>query len=158
MVCKGKKGTRRSRDLQKKSRDFWTSLVPGPQDHGTFRVSRSCPARTTGPSKSLGPVLSRPVPGPSRDFPGRDSPAGKPNRYHKELWELYASQSENIRVFATPFTLSTSGVSNWSWSLCTALVPITWATLSSKSNVSNSPFSQAIACECVCNACQQNVV
>ena len=42
---------------------------------GTFRVSRSCPARTTGPSKSLGPVLSRPVPGPSRDFPGRNSPA-----------------------------------------------------------------------------------
>ena len=26
-----------------KSRDFWTSLVPGPQDHGTFKVSRSCP-------------------------------------------------------------------------------------------------------------------
>ena len=32
---------------------------------GTFRVSRSCPARTTGPSRSLGPVL----PGP-RDFQG----------------------------------------------------------------------------------------
>ena len=32
---------------------------------------------TTGPSMSLGPVLSRPgtFPGPSRDFPGRDSPA-----------------------------------------------------------------------------------
>ena len=26
-----------------KSRDFWTSLVPGRQDHGTFKVSRSCP-------------------------------------------------------------------------------------------------------------------
>ena len=26
-----------------KSRDFWTSLVPGQQDHGTFKVSRSCP-------------------------------------------------------------------------------------------------------------------
>ena len=32
-----------------------------------------------GPSGFLGPVLSRPVPGPSRDFPGRDSPAGKPS-------------------------------------------------------------------------------
>ena len=30
------------------SRDSWTSLVPGPQNHGTFKVSRSCP------------VLSRP--------------------------------------------------------------------------------------------------
>ena len=28
--------------------------------------------------------------------------------YHKELWELCASQSENIRVFATSFTLSRS--------------------------------------------------
>ena len=27
---------------------------------GTFRVSRSCPARTTGPSRSLGPVLPGP--------------------------------------------------------------------------------------------------
>ena len=26
-----------------KSRDFWTSLVPGQRDHGTFKVSRSCP-------------------------------------------------------------------------------------------------------------------
>ena len=26
-----------------KSQDFWTSLVLGPQDHGTFKVSRSCP-------------------------------------------------------------------------------------------------------------------
>ena len=26
-----------------KSRDFWTSLVPGPRDLGTFKVSRSCP-------------------------------------------------------------------------------------------------------------------
>ena len=34
-----------------------------------------------GPSRSLGPVLSRPVLGPSRDFPGRDSPAGKPSTY-----------------------------------------------------------------------------
>ena len=36
---------------------------------------------TMGPSEFLGPVLSRPVPGPSRDFPGRDSPAGKPSMY-----------------------------------------------------------------------------
>ena len=26
-----------------KSRDFWTSLVLEQQDHGTFKVSRSCP-------------------------------------------------------------------------------------------------------------------
>ena len=51
----GKKGAGKSRDLQKKSRDFWTSLVPGPQDHGTFKVSRSCP------------VPSRDLPGTSRD-------------------------------------------------------------------------------------------
>ena len=51
-----KKGAGKSRDLQNKSRDFWTSLVPGPRDHGTFKVSKSCP---------------RDVPGPSRDFPGR---------------------------------------------------------------------------------------
>jgi hypothetical protein len=28
---------------------FWISLVPGQRDHRTFKVSRSCPARTTGP-------------------------------------------------------------------------------------------------------------
>ena len=59
----------------------------GPGGPGTFRVSRSCPARTTGPSRSLGPVLSRPVPGPSRDFPGRDSPAGKPTANAKEQYD-----------------------------------------------------------------------
>ena len=61
--------------------------VPGPlkKSPGTFRVSRSCPGRTTGPSRSLGPVLSCPVPGPSRDFPGRDSPAGKPSTYHENF-------------------------------------------------------------------------
>ena len=37
------------------SRDFSNFQVPG-----TFRVSRSCPARTTGPSRSLGPVLPGP--------------------------------------------------------------------------------------------------
>ena len=26
-----------------KSQDFWTSLVLGQRDHGTFKVSRSCP-------------------------------------------------------------------------------------------------------------------
>ena len=26
-----------------KSQDFWTSLVPGRRDDGTFKVSRSCP-------------------------------------------------------------------------------------------------------------------
>ena len=45
-----------------KSRDFWTCLVPGPRDHGTFKVSRSCPVQ----SRDLGPF----VPG----VPGR--PAG----------------------------------------------------------------------------------
>ena len=66
---------------------------------GTFRVSRSCLARTTGPSRSLGPVLSRPVPGPSRDFPGRVSPAGKPNvlspSYHYSLPSAYAVNEAN---------------------------------------------------------------
>jgi hypothetical protein len=62
-------------------------VLPGPPGQkvlgpGTFEVSRSCPARTTGPLRSLGPVLSRPVPGPSRDFPGRDSPAGKPSTHY----------------------------------------------------------------------------
>ena len=33
-------------------------------------------------SGSLGPVPSHPVPGPSWDFPGRDSPAGKPIAYY----------------------------------------------------------------------------
>ena len=37
------------------SRDFSNFQVPG-----TFRVSKSCPARTTGPSRSLGPVLPGP--------------------------------------------------------------------------------------------------
>ena len=39
------------------------SIVPGLfqfSSPGTFRVSRSCPARTTGPSRSLGPVLPGP--------------------------------------------------------------------------------------------------
>ena len=30
---------------------------------------------------SLGPVLSRPVPGPSQDFPGRDSPVAITSGY-----------------------------------------------------------------------------
>ena len=49
---------KRGRDVPgplKKSWDFWTSLVPGPQDHGTFKVSRSCP------------VPSRDLSGTSRD-------------------------------------------------------------------------------------------
>ena len=32
---------------------FWTSLVPGPQDHRTFKVSMSCPVRSQG----LGPFV-----------------------------------------------------------------------------------------------------
>ena len=43
-----------------KSRDFWTCLVPGPGDHGTFKVSRSCPVL----SRDLGPL----VPGLPRTF------------------------------------------------------------------------------------------
>ena len=45
-----KKGAWKSRNLQKKSRDFWTSLVPG------LFVPRS-----------LGPVPSRDLPGTSQD-------------------------------------------------------------------------------------------
>ena len=62
-LMQGKKGTGKSRDLQKKSRDFWTSLVPGPQDHGTFKVSRTCPV----PSR---PGKSREGPGTGRDRTG----------------------------------------------------------------------------------------
>ena len=49
-----------------KSRDFWTSLVPGQQDHGTFKVSRSCPVL----SRDLGPLVPG-LPGTSRDLFGR---------------------------------------------------------------------------------------
>ena len=38
------------------------------------------------PSGSLGPVLSRPVLGPSLDFPGWESPAGKPSRHPIFFW------------------------------------------------------------------------
>ena len=41
---------------------------------GTFALLKSRDDRTTGTSRSLGPVLSHPVPGPSQDFLGRDSP------------------------------------------------------------------------------------
>ena len=62
-------------DVHKKSRDFWTSLS---RDH-----------MTTGPSRSLDPVLSRPVWGPSWDFLGWDSPAtitsGQPPFNHYTL-------------------------------------------------------------------------
>ena len=60
MVCKGKK------------KDPGTGTFKN--SPGTFRLLQSWDHRTTGPSRSLGPVLSRPVLGPSRDFPGRDSP------------------------------------------------------------------------------------
>ena len=50
-----KKGPGCPGTFKKSPRDFWTSLVPGPRDHGTFRVSRSCP------------VPSRDLPGTSRD-------------------------------------------------------------------------------------------
>ena len=49
-----------------KSRDFWTSLAPGQQDHGTFKVSRSCPVL----SRDLGPLVPG-LPGTSRDLFGR---------------------------------------------------------------------------------------
>ena len=49
-----------------KSWDFWTSLVPGPQDHGTFKVSRSCPVQ----SLDLGPLVPG-LPRTSRDLFGR---------------------------------------------------------------------------------------
>ena len=49
-----------------KSRDFWTSLVPGQQDHGTFKVSRSCPVL----SRDLGPLVPG-LPRTSRDLFGK---------------------------------------------------------------------------------------
>ena len=49
-----------------KSRDFWTSLVPGQRDHGTFKVFRSCPVL----SRDLGPLVPG-LPGTSRDLFGR---------------------------------------------------------------------------------------
>ena len=59
----------------RKSRDFKKSP-------GTFGLLLSRDHGTTGPSMSLGPVLSRPVPGPSRNCPGWNSPAGKPTSHH----------------------------------------------------------------------------
>ena len=58
-VRQEKRGQKRGR----KSRE-----VPGHFGPGTFRVSRSCPAPTTCP-----------VPEPSQDFLGWDSPAGNPS-------------------------------------------------------------------------------
>ena len=49
-----------------KSRDFWTSLVPGQGDHGTFNVSRSCPVLPW----DLGPLVPG-LPGTSWDLFGR---------------------------------------------------------------------------------------
>ena len=46
---------------------------------GTFRLLQSWDHGTTGSSRYLCPILSGPVLGPSRDLPGRDSPAGKPS-------------------------------------------------------------------------------
>ena len=48
------------------SRDFWTSLVPGQRDHGTFKFSRSCPVL----SRDLEPLVLG-LPGMSRDLFGR---------------------------------------------------------------------------------------
>ena len=68
--------------------------VPGPlkKSPGTFRVSRSCPARTTGPSRSLGPVL----PGP-RDLgpfvPGVPGVLAGPNHFllFEHLWIVFSA-------------------------------------------------------------------
>ena len=46
---------------------------------GTFGLLWSWDHGTTGPARSLGPVLSRPVLGPSRDIPGRDGPVAITN-------------------------------------------------------------------------------
>ena len=67
----GGKGTGKSRDLQKKSRDFCTFLVPGPQDQGTFKVSRSCP------------VPSRP--GTFPGLPGTGQSCWNPHINHRKL-------------------------------------------------------------------------
>ena len=63
MVNLRKRGGK-SWDLKKNSRDFWTSLVPGP-------------------SGSLSPVLSPlgTIPGPFWDLQGQDSPAGNASSY-----------------------------------------------------------------------------
>ena len=49
-----------------KSWDFWTSLVPGPRDHRTFKVSRSCPVL----SRDLEPLVPG-LPRTSRDLFGK---------------------------------------------------------------------------------------
>ena len=50
---------------------FWTSLVPGPRDHGTFRVSRSRPVKCRDLPGMSRDVLGSPgkVPGPDRTGP-----------------------------------------------------------------------------------------
>ena len=50
----------------------WGKKGPGSPVHST---------KVPGPSGSLGPILFRPgtFSGPSRDFTGQDSPAGKPS-------------------------------------------------------------------------------
>ena len=69
------------------SRDFSNLQVPR-----TFRVSRSCPGRTTGPSRSLGPVL----PGP-RDLgpfvPGVPGVLAGPNHFplFEHLWIVFSA-------------------------------------------------------------------
>ena len=52
---------------------------------GTFGLLWSWDHGTTGPARSLGPVLSRPVLGPSRDIPGRDSPGANTNT--NQIWK-----------------------------------------------------------------------
>ena len=61
-------GEKRGQEVPGQSRDL-PKKVPGLIDFfspGTMGLPK--------PSRSLGPVLSRPVPGPSQDFLGQDSP------------------------------------------------------------------------------------
>ena len=62
--------------------------VPGPSKKVPGLLDFLGPG-TTGPRNLrglVGPVLSCPVPGPSRDFPGRNSPAGKPSPHVNSMF------------------------------------------------------------------------
>ena len=58
--------------------------VPGPSKKVLGLLDFFSPG-TTGPSRSLGPVLFRPVLGHSRDFPGWDSPAVITTTYLRQI-------------------------------------------------------------------------
>ena len=63
----------------------------------TTKVHRDRDHGTTGPSRSLGPVLSRPVSGPSRDFPGRDSPVAITNTYTQMCFDRNINGNRDVK-------------------------------------------------------------